>query len=467
MELRKQPRRYHAPLRQRRISRTGIPAIATFAMLCCDACALLTGLEGRRDLAPLQTGGFASSVSQGGALAANSWTSSGGSVSAENASVATSTWGASGGVSAVNDSTIGNSNGGTAGIATSLGGNGGDPTTFGTDARSGGAGGDRGNTSATGGTTARFLADGGSGTVLATNSCFGLDSSQCNGANPCLTISLSGSRFAMGRSEGDAGADAFELGAADELPEHPVVLSPFGLDKYEVTVGRFRRFVDAYTGTLPLPGDGANPNIPDSGWHAEWNSQLPANQESLRAMLTSDTALLPTWTADVGTNECRPINRVTWYLAFAFCIWDGGRLPTEAEWEFAAAGGAENRLFPWGSDSPNYQRASYQCGFAGSLTCTLDDIPTVGSTRPLGDGLFGHSDLAGSMGEVTRDQYAPYTSATMHDFAALANDIYTNSTPVRGGGYEASSYELRATARMNSYRSTPYLAVGMRCARDR
>jgi formylglycine-generating enzyme required for sulfatase activity len=54
-----------------------------------------------------------------------------------------------------------------------------------------------------------------------------------------------------------------------------------------------------------------------------------------------------------GANEALPINCVHWYDAFQFCAWDGGWLPTEAEWEMAAAGGAENRRYPWGGALPN------------------------------------------------------------------------------------------------------------------
>jgi formylglycine-generating enzyme required for sulfatase activity len=58
-------------------------------------------------------------------------------------------------------------------------------------------------------------------------------------------------------------------------------------------------------------------------------------------------------------NDQYPMNCVNWYEAFAFCIWDGGRLPTEAEWEYAAAGGDENRIYPWGNDVAEPLPASY------------------------------------------------------------------------------------------------------------
>jgi formylglycine-generating enzyme required for sulfatase activity len=277
----------------------------------------------------------------------------------------------------------------------------------------------------------------------------------------------------MGRDEANTRADYFPTGSFDEIPEHEVQLSPYLLDKYEVTVGRFRRFVEAYGGVPPAAATGAHPKIFGSGWDSDWNDLLPVDQAALRLRLRSadgtDNQDMSTWSEQADDGECRPMNVITWHLAFAFCVWDGGRLPTEAEWEFASSGGEQERFFPWGKAKPA-GRAVFGCSYSGSLSCTAGDLPRVGSVSPAGDGRFGHADLAGSVAEFTRDAYdsAFYTSYQISNADPINLGFYGTDPPVvlRGGSAVVSGDSLRAAARLGVPISMRNVLQGFRCARN-
>ncbi len=205
----------------------------------------------------------------------------------------------------------------------------------------------------------------------------------------------------------------------------PAMVSSFRLDKYEVTVGRFRAFVDESLATQSNPpsvGAGANAHVPGSGWQASWNQHLPLDRQDFLDQIKctlggggSPITKFDTWTDDVGSNENRPINCVSWYEAMAFCAWDGGYLPTEAEWNYAAAGGSEQRAYPWSTPPSSVavdgSRGSYHddsgCIGDGDPACTLADLLPVGS-KPAGDGRWGQSDLLGNVDEWVLDWWGDY-----------------------------------------------------------
>jgi formylglycine-generating enzyme required for sulfatase activity len=281
-------------------------------------------------------------------------------------------------------------------------------------------------------------------------------------------------------------------------PAYPATVSPFALDAFEVTVGRFRAWVEATGGDLrasaPPEGGGAHPKIPGSGWRTEWNQYLPSSRAEVDRMLgpedkadgfmacqygtnVQDYGALTWWTdaldqkvkasnknnASVlaeNTKEAldrKPLNCVPWHVLFAFCVWDGGRLPTDAEFGFAETGGSEQRQFPWGnagaSDTvhladrsdlslvptfdygakyvtarlydkalgPNIFEDNYAFTYGGKAMSKTDNaahIAPVGR-KPLGDGKWGHADIAGGMFEWMLDE-GPIRPGTCNDCASVA-----------------------------------------------
>jgi formylglycine-generating enzyme required for sulfatase activity len=168
-----------------------------------------------------------------------------------------------------------------------------------------------------------------------------------------------------------------------------------------------------------------------------------------------------TWTPAAGADENLPINCENWYEAYAFCIWDGGFLPTEAEWNYAAAGGREQRVFPWsnppGATTADYTYASYDC--LGD-SCSFQDILPVGSD-PAGDGNWGQSDLGGNVAEWNLDVQAPYP-APCDDCASLGAG--TNRS-IRGGGFNSDLTGVLAAGRDANTPDTRNEIYGIRCAR--
>jgi len=264
-------------------------------------------------------------------------------------------------------------------------------------------------------------------------------------------------------------ADGGPTGEAD-----PATVSGFRLDKYLVTVGRFRQFVNAVfppdggTGWLPAPGAGrhdhlnggqglansGNPGTFEIGWDTSWNSSVAPTAANLACR-----SLFDTWTSVPGSQENLPINCVNWYEAYAFCIWDGGFLPSEAEWEYAAAGGDQQREYPWGSTGPGTanQYAIYGNHYPGNSL----NVAPVG-TATLGVGLWGQLDMTGELWESTLDWYAPYADPCT-DCADLTAASYR---VIRGGAFaDTASILFPAVRGNNSPPSDRGQFGGMRCAR--
>ncbi len=238
---------------------------------------------------------------------------------------------------------------------------------------------------------------------------------------------------------------------------YPATVSDFRLDRFEITVGRFRKFMASYPMNKPVAGAGAHPLIAESGWEVGWDASLAVDQAALKAVVKCSSTY-QTWTDMAGGNENKPMNCMSWYEAFAFCAWDGGRLATEAEWNYAAAGGNEQRAYPW-SNPPNSMTidgtyAVYDGAGLGG----------VGSKSPKGDGKWGQADLAGGVWEWNLDWYGDPYAIQCNDCAIVIKST-SSIRVVRGGSWYNNESNLLSSVRL-SYGPTGRLDfVGARCAR--
>ncbi len=254
-----------------------------------------------------------------------------------------------------------------------------------------------------------------------------------------------------------------------------VSLDAFSLDTFEVTVGRFRSFLDVYDDELrraPLDMAGAHPNIPGSGWHKDWTNAngtgagiLFANSEAdLRRAINVCSKDTTSWLGDATrANDVRPMTCVSWYEAFMFCIWDdGGRLPTEAEWNLAAAGAEMYRPFPWSTDPRNPTIGPDDANIMqpGAM------LRNVGSL-PLGVGRFGQYDLAGNAYEFTRDRTPEATPDNYRQTGSNPLDHDGNNLIVRGGSFRTPEAFARTAYRriVGDSGSSRFDDLGWRCAR--
>jgi formylglycine-generating enzyme len=268
------------------------------------------------------------------------------------------------------------------------------------------------------------------------------------------------------------GTDGGATGLAD-----PATVSGFKLDKYLVTVGRFRQFVTAWNGGSGWkPGAGTGIHTHLNGGLGLANSGMPGMFET--GWIASDSANIAptdsnlacsgfaTWTSSVGGNEKLPINCINWWEAEAFCIWDGGFLPSEAEWGYVAAAGSEQREYPWGATAPgtSNQYAIYSCDYpSGSPTCmNVSNVAPVG-TATLGASLWGQLDLSGNMTQWNLDWYVANYQSPCVDCAFLVHAF--DFRVLRGGYWASYAAYLSSSYRNNTPPEGRYDNIGSRCAR--
>ena len=305
-------------------------------------------------------------------------------------------------------------------------------------------------------------------------SCVGL-ASTCgpNGDQSCCTSPLVPGNAIGATLAGASFFRSYDV-AADGMyadMSYPATVSDFRLDTYLVTVGRFRAFVNAGLGTQaspPASGAGErtlNGMANQGGWDPSFDASLKLNDLEFvdYSLNCEDPNEHQTWTDTPGSHENLPMNCVDWYEAMAFCAWDGGFLPTEAEWNYAASGGSEQRAYPWSSPAAS---TTIDCSYANNSGCTNPPIGVpnhVGSESPKGDGMWGQSDLGGNVSEWVLDWYAsPYPTTACDD---CANLTAATARVVRGGSFPIAAPGLRAAFRTYWTPTDRGYEVGFRCAR--
>jgi sulfatase modifying factor 1 len=265
----------------------------------------------------------------------------------------------------------------------------------------------------------------------------------CGADSCCLSLEVEGGMFAR-----------------DDDATYMATITSFTMDKYEVTVGRlvaFYNWLYSSQGAAPAVGAGKSPHIAeDTGWSSSY--PLPATSQDMQAMLSCanvDPSADPTPTF-LNADQALPANCVDFYVAYALCIWDGGRLPTEAEWNYAASGGSDQRYYPWSDPPSSTSLDATRAVYGGS------EIAEVGSV-PAGNGRFGQADLEGNVSEWTLDYAGPYPTSCVD---CLQTTISTNRA-TRGGAYSTQNARgLKVALRGDADPGSPTSIRGFRCVHD-
>ena len=277
-------------------------------------------------------------------------------------------------------------------------------------------------------------------------------------------VGLAGGVFVMG-TDGSYG-----YRQDGEGPAHAVRVSAFSISRYAVTNARFAAFVAA---------TGYRTDAEAFGWSFVFAGFLPEDFPPTRSVVGA-----PWWRqvegADwahpegpesrIGAREEHPVVHVSWRDARAFCRWTGARLPTEAEWEYAARGGLDQSRFPWGDDlepGGEHRMNVFQGSFPAQNTAADGFVGTapVDAFEPNGYGLF---QMTGNSWEWTADWFDPgyYGRSPREDPTGPAAGA---ARVMRGGSYLChASYcnRYRVDARSSSEPNSSTGNLGFRVARS-
>ncbi|NII25040.1 formylglycine-generating enzyme family protein [Pseudoflavitalea sp. X16] len=302
-------------------------------------------------------------------------------------------------------------------------------------------------------------------------------------------IWIAGNTFGMGAADQEC--------RSDEYPQHTVTVAGFWMDATEVTNAQFRKFTAA-TGYITTAE-----RKPD--WE-EIKKQLPAGTPKPADSLLVASSLVftpPAYTvplddasqwwswkkgadwkhpqgpgSDIKGKDNYPVVHISWYDAAAYAKWAGKRLPTEAEWEYAARGGLQNARYPWGAEEieTGKPKANTWQGSFPDKNTGWDHFKALAPVKSFTPNKYGLYDMAGNVWEWCSDWYDANWYASLKNSntvnpagPAQSNDPMEPTVPkkvVRGGSFMCNaSYckGYRVTTRMKTSPDTGLEHTGFRC----
>lgn len=255
-------------------------------------------------------------------------------------------------------------------------------------------------------------------------------------------VHVPGGPFEMGTDE----AWAYD----NERPRHEVHVPAFFIDRFPITNGQFLAFID----------DGGYANRAhwaEAGWAFRQAEQLECPLFWRRSAEGWQRRRFGTWEA---LRPDEPVCHVSWFEADAYARWAGRRLPTEAEWEKAAAATpqGEVRRFPWGDAPPDLTRANLW---------PRGGHPERAGAFPGGASAFGVEQMIGDVWEWTSSNFEPYPGFRAFPYPEYSAVFFgADYMVLRGGSWAVAPDAIRNTFRNWDYPIRRQIFAGFRCARD-